>query len=103
LTISKPETFVCGLPDIAWLLDLFPTFCDFAGLSAPETLDGTSFLSLIQDPKAEGKPGAFCQWGNGRTVRTQRWRLTERHDDSAELYDHSNDPAKYHNLIGCPD
>ena len=31
---------------------------------------------------AEGKPGAFCQWGNGRTVRTLRWRLIERRDRS---------------------
>jgi iduronate 2-sulfatase len=103
LTIIKTETFIYGCPDIAGLLDLFPTFCDFAGLSAPETLDGTSFLSIIQDPKAEGKSSAFCQWGNGRTVCTQRWRLTERRDDSAELYDYSNAPAEYHNLIGCPD
>jgi arylsulfatase A-like enzyme len=85
------------------LLDLFPTFCDFAGLPAPETLDGKSFLPLLMDPKAEGKPGAFCQWGNGRTVRTPRWRLTERRDGSTELYDHSTDEAEYHNVIANPE
>ena len=84
---------------IVELLDLFPTFCDFAALPAPDTLDGKSFLPLLMDPKAEGKPGAFCQWGNGRTVRTQRWRLTERRDGAAELYDHSTDEAEYHNVI----
>ena len=36
------------------LLDLFPTFCDFAELPAPETLDGKSFLPLLHDFKAEG-------------------------------------------------
>ena len=87
---------------IVELLDLFPTFCDFAGLPAPETLYGKSFLPLLMDPKAAGKPGAFCQWGNGRTVRTQRWRLTERRDGSRELYDHSTDTAEYHNLIANP-
>ena len=55
------------------------------------------------DPKAEGKPGAICQWGNGRTVRTQRWRLTERRDGTTELYDHSTDEAEYHNVIANPD
>jgi arylsulfatase A-like enzyme len=87
---------------IVELLDLFPTFCDFAGLPAPGALDGKSFLPLLMDPKAEGKPGAFCQWGNGRTVRTQRWRLVERRDGSRELYDHGNDPAEYCNLIADP-
>ncbi len=88
---------------IVELLDLFPTFCDFASLPAPDSLDGKSFLPLLTHPKAECKPGAFCQWGNGRTVRTQRWRLTERRDGSAELYDHSTDEAEYHNVITNPD
>jgi arylsulfatase A-like enzyme len=88
---------------IVELLDLFPTFCDFAGLPAPGALDGKSFLPLLMDPKAEGKPGAFCQWGNGRTVRTQRWRLVERRDGSRELYDHSTDTAEYHNVIANPE
>jgi arylsulfatase A-like enzyme len=88
---------------IVELLDLFPTFCDFAALPAPETLDGKSFLPLLMDPKAAGKPGAFCQWGNGRTVRTSRWRLTERREGTAELYDHSTDEAEYHNVIANPD
>ena len=88
---------------IVELLDLFPTLCDFAGIPAPETLDGRSFLPLLMDPEAEGKPGAFCQWGNSRTVRTLRWRLTERRDGSRELYDHSADPAEYDNLIAKPE
>ena len=88
---------------IVELIDLFPSFCDIAGIPAPDTLDGKSFLPQIKDPKAEGKPGAFCQWGNGRTVRTQRWRLTERRDGSSELYDHSTDEAEYFNVIANPD
>jgi arylsulfatase A-like enzyme len=88
---------------IVELLDLFPTFCDFARLPAPGALDGKSFLPLLMDPKAEGKPGAFCEWGNGRTVRTARWRLTERRDGTAELHDHSTDEAEYHNLVANPE
>jgi hypothetical protein len=42
-------------------------------------------------------------WGAGRTVRTKRWRLIERLDGSRELYDHSTDPAEYHNLIDDPE
>lgn len=92
---------------IVELLDLFPTFCDLAGLPAPGTLDGQSFLPLLKDPKAKGKAAAFTSmpemWGNGRTVRTPRWRLVERLDGSRELYDHANDPLEYRNVITNPE
>ena len=92
---------------IVELLDLFPTFCDLAGLPAPTTLDGKSFLPLLKDPQAEGKAGAFCSmppgWGSGRTVRTKRWRLVERLDGSRELYDHSTDANEYFNVINNPE
>lgn len=88
---------------IVELLDLFPTFCEATGQPQPDGLDGKSFAPLLKDPKTEGKPGAFCQWGNGRTVRTQRWRLTERNDGTNELYDHDNDPREYFNVIANPE
>jgi arylsulfatase A-like enzyme len=84
---------------IVELLDLFPSFCELAGQSAPETLDGKSFLPILKDPVARVKEAAFCQWGNGRTVRTQRWRLTERNDGSRELYDHDIDEGEFYNVI----
>jgi iduronate 2-sulfatase len=87
---------------IVELLDLFPTFCEFAGLSLPTTLDGQSFLHQLENPAAAGKAAAYCRWGNGRTVRTQRWRLVERNDGTAELYDHHTDPSEYHNVIADP-
>jgi uncharacterized sulfatase len=92
---------------IVELLDLFPSFCDLSGLPTPEGLDGKSFLPLLKNPAAEGKPGAFTAmprgWGNGRTVRTKRWRLIERLDGSRELYDHSADTREYKNLIDQPE
>ena len=83
---------------IVELLDLFPSFCDIAGEAAPVALDGKSFLPMIKDPRAYGKEAAFCQWGNGRTVRTQRWRFTERSDGTSELYDHSTDDGEFFNV-----
>jgi uncharacterized sulfatase len=80
---------------IVELLDLFPSFCEFAQIPVPNTLDGRSFLPLLENPAAPGKEAAFCQSGNGRTVRTARWRLVERFDGSRELYDHDADPGEF--------
>lgn len=88
---------------IVELLDLFPTFCEVAGLPLPTTLDGKSFLPLLKEPGADGKEGAFCQSASGRTVRTLQWRLIERNDGSDELYDHRADPDDYHNVASNPD
>lgn len=87
---------------IVELVDLFPSLCVAAGLPAPEGLDGRSFVPLLVDPAAAGKAAAFCRWGNGRTVRTPRYRYTERTDGSAELYDHDVDPGEYHDVADVP-
>jgi hypothetical protein len=38
-----------------------------------------------------------------RLRSTPNWRLSERRNSTAELYDHSTDRAEYHNLITNPD
>lgn len=46
--------------------------------------------------------GGCYQWANGRTIRTARYRDTERVDGARELYDHEHDPAEYFNVIDEP-
>jgi arylsulfatase A-like enzyme len=91
---------------IVELIDLFPTFCDLAGIAKPDHLDGTSFQPLLRNPASAGKPAAFIAmpkgWGNGRSVRTVRFRYVERNDGSVELYDHASDPDEYHNVAADP-
>ena len=99
LIVRSPGSATAARADgIVELVDLFPTFCERAAIPAPRSLDGRSFAPLLADPAGAGKPAAFCRWGNGRTVRTARWRYTERSDGSRELYDHDADPSEYHNV-----
>lgn len=108
LIVRAPGTAAGAKADgIVELIDLFPTFCDFAGLAAPDHLDGASFRALLMNPAAAGKPAACIRmpkgWGNGRSVRTARWRYIERNDGSQELYDHATDRDEYHNVADKPE
>jgi iduronate 2-sulfatase len=103
LIVKLPGATAGRAQGIVELLDLFPSFSDFAGLPAAPGMDGKSFLSNVREPKSIGKAAAFCRGMNGRTVRTLRYRLTERADGSIELYDHSSDPQEYHSVAGLPE
>jgi iduronate 2-sulfatase len=87
-------------------VDFYPTIAELAGLKTPGTLEGKSFVPLLNNAKGSGKSEAFTQvWrekrgGTGRSVRTEQYRYTEWNEgkDGAELYDEENDPAEVKNL-----
>jgi iduronate 2-sulfatase len=94
---------------LAESVDLYPTLCELAGLSAPEGLDGASFAPVLQDPAAATKDFIVHVYPRGkrigRAVRTERYRLVEwkvpgEPADSAELelYDYQADPGETKNL-----
>lgn len=107
-------------------VDLYPTLCEVAGLSAPDSLEGTSFAPLLDDPDGPWKSAAFSQFPNpvrvsrpeipaepgdlmGRAIRTDRYRLIlwEHILDAqsiaeVELYDYVNDPGETVNIANNP-
>ncbi|HEX8521319.1 MAG TPA: sulfatase [Tepidisphaeraceae bacterium] len=91
-------------------VDLYPTLAELAGLTPPATLQGKSFVPLLNNVSAPGKDQAFTQVmrykekGYGRSVRTDRYRYTEWNDGraGAELYDEQSDPAEVKNLLEDP-
>jgi uncharacterized sulfatase len=112
---------------IVELVDLYPTLIELAALPAPaHTLEGSSFVPLLDDPDRPWKSAAFSQsrrmvgYGStnsplineegydGRTIRTTRYRYTEwkpldsRRDTLVELYDLEQDSMEYDNLAGEP-
>jgi uncharacterized sulfatase len=99
------------------LVDLYPSLCELCGLKSPEGLEGQSFAPLLDDPTRAGREAAYSVVSHvpsvnggvqldraklGRSLRTERYRYTEWHDGSRQLYDHDQDPREYRNLASDP-
>lgn len=107
------------------LIDIYPSLCQLAGLPVPNTLQGVSFVPLLENPGKAGKSAAFSQHTResykrdiypnrdvmGYSVRTPQYRFTRwqtgpvgnpRDVIAIELYDHQNDPEENVNLAGKP-
>lgn len=85
------------------LVDLFPTVAVMSGRTPPPALSGNSLLPLVRNPTADWADYTVTTFGRGNhAVSTQRWRLIQYFDGSAELYDRSTDPHEWKNLINDP-
>jgi uncharacterized sulfatase len=84
------------------LVDLFPTLAELCGLPAPEGVEGTSFVPLLDSPSRPWKAAAFTtnkeSDGVSRSVRDRRYRYIEHDDGTQELYDYETDPLEMINL-----
>ncbi len=63
-----------------YLLDIFPTLCDLAGISIPETVQGKSFVPVINGEKEVIRDVMYGVYAGGtkpgmRTVKKGDWKL----------------------------
>ena len=101
-------------PELIVNLDFAPTFLEAAGVDIPSTVQGRSFLGLIDGDRADASPWrdaflyeyfwerSFPQTPTVLGVRTDRYKLMRFHGvwDRYELYDLETDPAERNNLLG---
>lgn len=88
-------------------IDIYPSLCELCGLEVPEHCQGESFVPLLKEPTAKGKPFAIGRFGTGDTIRSDNFRYTEysgkQQDVEAKmLYDHEHDPAEDNNVVNRP-
>jgi iduronate 2-sulfatase len=84
--------------------DLFPTLCDLAGISVPETVQGKSFAELLDDPAKAFRDSVYSRYGNGDAVITKGFSYTSYNGGKAEmLYDLDRDPDENENVAGSPE
>lgn len=97
------------------LLDIYPTLCDLADIEKPPHLNGVSLLPLLEDPTGPGKDSIQSINHNGRTLRTDRFRITWYPDagdltdkwhlsghGQFELFDLEKDPGENQNVASDP-
>jgi arylsulfatase A-like enzyme len=80
------------------LLDLAPTLTDIAGIPRPTQFEGDSLLGIT--PEIASKRPAHMRWGDAVSTRTGIWRWTRYPEGGEELYDLSEDPREFNNLVG---
>lgn len=86
--------------------DILPTFCEIAGVEAPDGIDGISFLPTLQGRKQ--KTHEYLYWefyeqGGKKAVLFGNWKCVQLNVDnpaetSTELYDLAKDPGEKMNL-----
>lgn len=93
LIISYP-----GLPEpgadadgVVETLDVFPTLAELSGGEAPEFLEGTSLVPMLEKPETAGHVAIAYRGGN-LTIRTSDYRLIQHRKGAVELYDFT-DPS----------
>jgi len=87
-------------------LDLFPTFCDLAGVPDEERppLEGRTFAPAVDSAPA-GHEALCVEFDSVATIITDdSWRLTRYADDGVtQLFDLSSEPAEQHDRSADPE
>jgi arylsulfatase A-like enzyme len=89
---------------LVYLMDLFPTFCEFGGAKIPAGVEATSLLPVIQGKSSKVRDVLYTAYRDGqRAIRDDRWKLI-RYPlvDRTQLFDLSADPHELINLVGQP-
>ena len=90
---------------LVYLMDLFPTFAEFAGAKLPEGVEGKSLVPILTGKESKVRDVIYTAYrACMRAVRDDRWKLI-RYPlvDRTQLFDLSADPHELTNLADKPE
>ena len=91
----------------AYLYDIYPTFCEMAGIDIPTTVEGKSLQPIIENEEEIVRESMFFAYKNfQRAARKDNWKLIKYNVDdqvSTQLFDLANDPYETTNLANNTD
>lgn len=86
----------------AYLFDIFPTLCQWAGIAVPDTVEGQSLAPALNNQSRRLRESTFHAYRSfQRAVRTRDWKLIEYTvggKSTTQLFDLRRDPWEMHNL-----
>jgi len=87
-----------------YLLDVFPTVCELAGIQPPADLDGQSLVPLWRGEKTKVRDSVFLAFTDWiRAVREGPWKLIRYPQiDHTQLFNLQTDPEEMNNLASDP-
>jgi arylsulfatase A-like enzyme len=95
---GKSEAFV-------YLMDLFPTFAEFAGAKIPDGVEGKSIAPVLTGKQTKVRDVLYTAYRDcQRAIRDDRWKLFRYPQvDRTQLFDMKNDPLEMVNLADKPE
>ncbi len=87
-----------------YLLDIFPTLCELAGIETPKSVEGKSLTPVMEKPETQVRDGLFYAYcDTQRAVKKNGWKLieyviNEKHY-TTQLFNLNDDPWELHNLV----
>ena len=100
LVIAGPGISQGRSEALVYLMDLFPTFAEFAGAKIPDGVEGKSLLPILNGAKQTVREVLYTGYRDSqRAIRNDRWKLI-RYPlvDQTQLFDLSVDPHELNNL-----
>ncbi len=118
--IRFPESIRGGIRIDGWAanIDIAPTLLQMAGAEIPESIQGESFVKMLEDPGFQRSEPFFYQYFQEEyapgiptmlAVRTAEWKYIhypyecEEEGNFDELYNLEDDPLEMENLIHSPE
>jgi arylsulfatase A-like enzyme len=89
---------------LVYLLDIYPTLCDYAGVPPPKGIDGVSFRAVMAGRADGARDELFLSYlGVQRALRDDRWKIIRYpRVDVTQLFDLQADPDEMHDLAAEP-
>lgn len=88
-----------------YLLDIYPTLCELAGLETPKSVEGISFKAMAQGDKKKTRNDLYFSYTSMiRSVKNDRFKLIEYRlsPENTQLFDIQEDPHEKQNLAKNP-